>query len=72
MQHVAIISEEINHHPEWRNVYNNIDIELSTHDCSGLSEKDFILARFINNLYKNKTFENVNLDTREQLDRFNE
>ena len=44
MTRVALYSEEQAHHPEWNNVYNVVDIRLSTHDVGGLSEKDFKLA----------------------------
>jgi 4a-hydroxytetrahydrobiopterin dehydratase len=44
MTRVALHSEEQSHHPEWNNVYNVVDIRLSTHDVGGLSEKDFKLA----------------------------
>ena len=44
MTKVAIISEKMNHHPEWFNVYNKVDVVLSTHDCSGLSLLDIKLA----------------------------
>lgn len=44
MTKVAIISEKMNHHPEWFNVYNKVDVVLSTHDCSGLSQLDIKLA----------------------------
>ena len=38
------IIDEADHHPEWFNVYNKVQVVLSTHDCGGLSEKDFSLA----------------------------
>jgi 4a-hydroxytetrahydrobiopterin dehydratase len=44
MTRVALYSEEQAHHPEWNNVYNVVEIRLSTHDVGGLSEKDFKLA----------------------------
>ncbi len=47
MSKVALFAEGMNHHPEWRNVYNRIDIELTTHDSGGLTEWDIKLARFI-------------------------
>jgi len=44
MKKVAVHAEKINHHPEWCNVYNIVDIELSTHDVGGLTTFDFDLA----------------------------
>ncbi|EYC28067.1 hypothetical protein Y032_0008g315 [Ancylostoma ceylanicum] len=47
MTRVALKAEKMDHHPEWFNVYNKVDITLSTHDCGGLSQKDVTLAKFI-------------------------
>ena len=47
MTRVALAAEKLNHHPEWFNVYNRVDILLSTHDCGGLSELDIKLAKRI-------------------------
>ena len=47
MSRVALQAEKLDHHPEWSNVYNTVDITLSTHDCGGLSERDAALAKFI-------------------------
>ena len=47
MTKVALAAEKMDHHPEWFNVYNRVDITLSTHDCNGLSERDIALAKFI-------------------------
>ena len=47
----ALIAEKMNHHPEWFNVYNNLEISLITHDAGpGISKKDFDLIRAIENL----------------------
>ncbi|MFC7290379.1 4a-hydroxytetrahydrobiopterin dehydratase [Hirschia litorea] len=47
MSAIAITAETQNHHPEWFNVYGNVDIRLTTHDADGLSERDEKLAEFI-------------------------
>jgi 4a-hydroxytetrahydrobiopterin dehydratase len=44
MSRVALKAEALNHHPEWRNVYNIVDVTLTTHDCGGLSALDISLA----------------------------
>ena len=45
MTRVAIWAEKMGHHPEWFNVYNQVDVVLTTHDTGGLSALDFKLAR---------------------------
>jgi 4a-hydroxytetrahydrobiopterin dehydratase len=50
MTRVALRAEKMDHHPEWFNVYNRVDITLSTHECGGLSERDVKLAKFIDKL----------------------
>ncbi|KAF0288918.1 putative pterin-4-alpha-carbinolamine dehydratase [Amphibalanus amphitrite] len=50
MSRVALKAEKMDHHPEWFNVYNRVDITLSTHDCGGLSGKDVTLASFIDSV----------------------
>lgn len=47
MTRVAIIAEKAEHHPEWFNVYNRVEILLTTHDAGGLSQRDIDLARNI-------------------------
>jgi 4a-hydroxytetrahydrobiopterin dehydratase len=44
MTRVALVAERLNHHPEWRNVYATVDVELTTHDAGGLTRLDFELA----------------------------
>jgi len=48
---VALLAEAMNHHPEWSNVYNRVDIHLTSHDAGGISERDFTLASRINRLF---------------------
>ena len=50
MTKVAGVAEAIGHHPEWFNVYNRVDVRLSTHDVDGISENDFELARRMDEL----------------------
>ncbi|MEY5042770.1 MAG: hypothetical protein RLZZ414_2337 [Bacteroidota bacterium] len=51
MNSVALIAEKMNHHPLWLNVYNKVEIELSTHDAGNtVTQKDIDLAKAINNL----------------------
>ena len=52
MTRVALIAEQMNHHPEWTNVWNKVDITLSTHDAGGLSDLDFKLAAAIDKVAK--------------------
>jgi 4a-hydroxytetrahydrobiopterin dehydratase len=47
MSRVALMAEKLDHHPEWLNVYNKVDVTLSTHDAGGVTERDVTLARFI-------------------------
>jgi 4a-hydroxytetrahydrobiopterin dehydratase len=50
MTKVALAAEKADHHPEWSNVYNKVEITLSTHDAGGLSDKDVALAKFIDHV----------------------
>jgi 4a-hydroxytetrahydrobiopterin dehydratase len=47
MTHVALLAEKADHHPDWSNSYNKVDISLSSHDAGGLTKKDFDLATAI-------------------------
>ena len=47
MTRVAMEAEKANHHPEWFNVYNRVDVTLRTHDAGGITEKDIKLAQFM-------------------------
>jgi 4a-hydroxytetrahydrobiopterin dehydratase len=47
MARVALIAEKMDHHPEWANVYNRVDVTLTTHSAGGLSRRDLELARAI-------------------------
>lgn len=44
MSSAALVAERMNHHPEWRNVWATVEVELSTHDAGGLTELDMKLA----------------------------
>lgn len=45
MTRVALLAEKMDHHPEWFNVYNRVDVTLSTHDASGVTDKDLAMAK---------------------------
>jgi len=47
MSRVALKAEQMDHHPEWFNVYNRVEVTLTTHDCGGVSRKDLEMARFV-------------------------
>ena len=47
MGRIAFVAEKLNHHPNWSNVYNSVDISLSTHDAGGLTELDLEFANLI-------------------------
>lgn len=51
MTSVALVAERMNHHPDWMNVYNRVEVHLSSHDVGGLSDRDFELARRISALF---------------------
>ena len=47
MSRAALMAEKLDHHPEWFNVYNRVDVTLATHDAGGVTELDVKLARFM-------------------------
>jgi 4a-hydroxytetrahydrobiopterin dehydratase len=53
MTRVALLADTMNHHPDWRNLYNKVEIRLSTHDAGNIiTDKDWELARRIDKLMK--------------------
>ena len=50
MTRVALRAEKADHHPDWRNVYNRVEVSLTTHDAGGLTEKDVALAQYIDGI----------------------
>lgn len=52
MSKVADLAEKMDHHPDWSNSYNQVNIELSTHDKGGITERDIILASQIEKEFK--------------------
>ena len=51
MTRIALAAEKADHHPEWSNVYNRVDMLLSTHDCGGLSQRDIDMAHVADSAY---------------------
>ncbi|MCV0415562.1 MAG: 4a-hydroxytetrahydrobiopterin dehydratase [Brevundimonas sp.] len=47
MTRVALLADKMDHHPEWSNVYNRVDVLLTTHDADGVTRRDVEMARFI-------------------------
>ena len=52
MTSLAMKAEQINHHPEWENVYNKVKITLTTHDIGGVSKLDYEMATFAEDCFK--------------------
>lgn len=50
MSRVAVKAEAMNHHPEWFNVWNKVDVTLATHDAGGVTELDMTLAGFMDSI----------------------
>jgi 4a-hydroxytetrahydrobiopterin dehydratase len=50
MTRVAMKAEEMGHHPEWANIYNGVDVVLTTHDADGVSQLDIDMARFMDKI----------------------
>jgi len=50
MARAALVAEKMDHHPEWFNVYKNVEVTLSTHDAGGVTDKDVTLAEAMDKL----------------------
>lgn len=55
MSSTALVAQQMDHHPEWFNVYNRVDVVLSTHDAGGLTQLDIDLASVMDGLAKGRT-----------------
>ena len=55
MTEVALIAERANHHPEWFNVYKKVVVDLMTHEADGITERDFELAKKMEEIANNKS-----------------
>ena len=47
MTRVALKADKMDHHPEWSNIYNKVEVVLTTHDAGGVTDKDVALAKFM-------------------------
>ena len=50
MTRVALMADKLDHHPEWFNVYNRVEVVLTTHDADGVSDLDVTMARFMDSI----------------------
>lgn len=50
MTRCAMRAEQLDHHPEWSNVYNRVDVVLTTHDVDGMSDRDLAMAQFMDSI----------------------
>ncbi len=55
MTAVAVEAEALDHHPDWKNVYNRVEVELNTHDLGGISALDFDLAQKMEAIFASLT-----------------
>jgi 4a-hydroxytetrahydrobiopterin dehydratase len=54
MARAALLAEKLDHHPEWFNVYNKVDVTLSTHDAGGITENDVKMAKAMDSYVANR------------------
>ena len=52
MSRVALLAEKMDHHPEWSNVYNRVEVLLTTHDADGVTVRDVAMARFMDEAFR--------------------
>ncbi|MBW6482091.1 MAG: 4a-hydroxytetrahydrobiopterin dehydratase [Vicingaceae bacterium] len=58
MNEVATVAELMQHHPEWCNVYNKLEVKLTTHDAGGVTQKDIELAKKMDEIARSNSFFN--------------